>query len=74
MYHGCVLSLVRPEPEEHESIISLVSRRYMRVVNGSLVVCLSEYLSLHSAYILVIKVCFAKRSGIAIFDFHNNVV
>ena len=32
----------------HESIVSFVSRRYMRVVNGSLVVCLSEYLPLHS--------------------------
>ena len=31
---------------QYESIVSLVSRRYMRVVNGSLVVCLSEYLGL----------------------------
>ena len=28
----------------------------MRVVNGSLVVCLSEYLPLRNVYILVIKV------------------
>ena len=39
----------------HESMVSFVSRRYIRVVNGSLVVCLSEYLPLH-IYILVIKV------------------
>ena len=37
-------------------MVSFVSRRYMRVVNGSLVVCLSEYLPLRSVYILVIKV------------------
>ena len=28
----------------NESMVSFASRRYMRVVNGSLVVCLSEYL------------------------------
>ena len=75
--HKYVLTLQRKQirsPEEHESMVSLVSRRYMKVVNGSLVVCLSEYLSLRSVYILVIKVCFVKRSGIAIFDFQNNVV
>ena len=33
----------------------------MRVVNGSLVVCLSEYLPLRSVYILVIKLSFAER-------------
>ena len=32
----------------YESMVSFVSRRYMRVVNGSLVVCLSEYLPLRS--------------------------
>ena len=32
----------------YESMVSLVSRRYMRVVNGSLLVCLSEYLPLHT--------------------------
>ena len=49
-------------PDLDESMVSLVSRRYMRVVNGSLLVCLSEYLPLHTVYILVIKlkVCFAK--------------
>ena len=41
---------------EYESMVSFVSRRYMRVVNGILVVCLSEYLPLCSVYILVIKV------------------
>ena len=41
---------------KNESMVSFVSRRYMRVVNGSLVVCLSEYLTLCSVYILVIKV------------------
>ena len=37
----------------NESMVSFVSIRYMRVVNGSLVVCLSEYLPLrsHSVYI-----------------------
>ena len=40
----------------NESMVSFVSRRYMRVVNGSLVFCLSEYLPLRSVYILVIKV------------------
>ena len=40
----------------NESMVSFVSRRYMRVVNGILVVCLSGYLPLHSVYILVIKV------------------
>ena len=36
----------------YESMVSLVSRRYMRGENGteSLVVCLSEYLPLHSVY------------------------
>ena len=43
-------------PTKNESMVSFVSRRYMRVVNGSLVVCLSEYLPLRSVYILVIKV------------------
>ena len=33
-------------PGIYESIVSLVSRRYKRVVNGSLVACLSEYLGL----------------------------
>ena len=47
-------------------MVSLVAKRYMRVVNGSLVVCLSKYLPLSSVCILVIKVCFVKRSGIAI--------
>ena len=42
----------------NESMVSFVSRRYMRVVNGILVVCLSEYLPLRSVYILVIKVDF----------------
>ena len=39
-------------------MVSCVSRRYMRVVNGivHLVVCLSEYLPLCSVCILVIKV------------------
>ena len=37
-------------------MVSPVARRYTRVVNGSLVVCLSEYLPLHSVYILAIKV------------------
>ena len=35
---------------KHESMVSFVSRHYMRVVNGSLVVCLSEYLSLRSVH------------------------
>ena len=37
---------------KNESMVSLVSRRYMRGENGkeSLVVCLSEYLPLHSLY------------------------
>ena len=40
-------------PMLNESMVSFVSIRYMRVVNGSLVVCLSEYLPLrsHSVYI-----------------------
>ena len=37
-------------------MVSFVSRRYMRVVNRSLMVCLSEYLPVLSVYILVIKV------------------
>ena len=45
-------------------MVSFVSRRYMRVVNGSLEVCLSKYLPLCSVYILVIKVI------IAMLDFH----
>ena len=51
----------------NESMVSFVSRRYMRVINGSLVVCLSDYLPLrsHSVYILVIKVL------IALLDFHR---
>ena len=48
----------------------------MRGENGkeSLMVCLSEYQILRTVYILVIKVCFAKRLQIAMFDFQNNVV
>ena len=37
-------------PHNNESMVSFVSRRYMRAVNGSLVVCLSEYLPLGSLY------------------------
>ena len=42
----------------NESMVSLVSRRYMRGVNGteSLLVCLSEYVTLHSVYTLLIAV------------------
>ena len=50
------LNHMHPRSNMNESIVSFVSRRYMRVVNGSLVVCLSEYLPLHSVYILVITV------------------
>ena len=52
------------------------SRAYMRGENRkeSLMVCLSEYQILRTVYILVIKVCFAKRPRIAMFDFQNNVV
>ena len=46
----------RKKERKNESLVSLVSRRYMRVVNRILVVCLSEYLPLRSVYILVIKV------------------
>ena len=46
----------------------------MRVVNGRLVVCLSEYVPLRTVYILVIKVCFAKRPRSAIVVFQNYVV
>ena len=62
-----------PIAYHNESVVSPVARRYTRVVNGRerLVVCLSEYLPLHTVYILVIKVepgvCFAKRSPIAFF-------
>ena len=49
-------------------MVSPVARRYTRVVNGSLVVCLSEYLPLHSVhiYILAIKVqgFVSRRAGI----------
>ena len=60
----------------NESMVSLVSRRYMRGENRkeSLMVCLSEYQILCSIYILVIKVCFAKTPQITMFDFQNNVV
>ena len=42
----------------YESMVSLLSRRYMRGENGteSLVVCLSEYVTLHSVYTLLIAV------------------
>ena len=50
------LNHMHPRLNINESIVSFVSRRYMRVINGSLVVCLSEYLPLHSVYILVITV------------------
>ena len=36
-----------------ESIVSPVARRYTRVVNGSLVVCLSEYLLLRIVYHII---------------------
>ena len=42
--------------DNNESMVSFVLRRYMRVVNRSLMVCLSEYLPLCSVHILVIKV------------------
>ena len=60
----------------NKSMVSLVSRRYMRGENRkeSLMVCLSEYQILCSIYILVIKVCFAKTPRITMFDFQNNVV
>ena len=34
----------------NESMVSFVSRRYMRGENGSLVVCLSQYLHLRNLY------------------------
>ena len=34
----------------YESMVSFVSRRYKRVVNESLMVCLSEYLPLRGVY------------------------
>ena len=42
----------------YESMVSLVSRRYMRGENGteSLVVCLSEYVTLRSVFTLLIAV------------------
>ena len=42
----------------YESMVSLVSRRYMRGENGtdSLVVCLSEYVTLCSVFTLLIAV------------------
>ena len=45
----------------------------MRGQNGtdSLMVCLSEYQILRSVYILVIKVCFAKRPRTAMVVFQN---
>ena len=48
---------------KNESMVSFVSRRYMRGENGkdSLMVCLSKYQILRSVYILVIKVCFVLR-------------
>ena len=46
----------------NESIVSFVSRCYMRVVNGSLVVCLSDYqsiciYSMIAVYWLVPRIC-----------------
>ena len=57
----------------NESTVSFVLRRYMRVVSGSLVVCLSEYFPLRSVCILVIKI-HGFVSGRAMVDFQNNVV
>ena len=45
-------------PRNNESMVSLVSRCYMRGENGteSLVVCLSEYVTLRSVFTLLIAV------------------
>ena len=49
-----------------ESIVSPVSRRYMRVVNGSLVVCLSD--------ILVIKVHIGHESSVGVTRRHYEYI
>ena len=51
---------------EYESIVSPVSRCYMRVVNGSLVVCLSD--------ILVIKVHIGHESSVGISRRHYEYI